>query len=344
MTEQRTISPLLKSTIIAAGTVIIITAMMAWSKMVITLFLAFLLGVSIDPLIGWLEGKGLSKGLATVITIAIVLLVIAGLLGFLILSVDRLVTLLPTYADNIDSLKSDLQGGLSNLGVDTSGILDLARIDSSVLLGAGATFLAGIIGGLASLFTVLLIFFFIIIEASTFSVEFTQVFDKDNPMVARVSEFISELRAYITITTRINLLIGVVDAILLIILGVPFPFLWGLLAFFTGFIPAVGFWISMIPPLILALLAEGPTQALIVLVGYVVINGGIQNFLEPRLYGEGLNLNPLVIVLSLILWSFILGPVGALIAVPLTLMVMRLLLENFDETKSIAKMMGSEEK
>jgi predicted PurR-regulated permease PerM len=83
---------------------------------------------------------------------------------------------------------------------------------------------------------------------------------------------------------------------------------------------------------------------LIVLVGYVVINGGIQNFLEPRLYGEGLNLNPLVIVLSLILWSFILGPVGALIAVPLTLMVMRLLLENFDETKSIAKMMGSEEK
>ncbi len=344
MTEQKMISPLLKFTLIAAGTVLIITAMMAWSSMFVTLFLAFLLAVSMDPLKGWFEGKGLSKGLAVIITILIVMIVIAGMVGFLILSVDRLASVLPTYADKTDSLKSGLQGGISNLGIDTSGIMNLKNIDSSVLLGAAAKFLFGLISGLASLFTILLIFFFGLVEASTFSEEFTQIFDKDNPMVARVNELIFELREYIAITTKINLVIAAGDTILLIILGVPFPFLWGTLSFFTGFIPVVGFWISMIPPLILAVLALGPTQALVILVGYIVINGGIQNFLEPRLYGKGLNLNPLVIVLSLILWSWILGPVGALIAVPMTLMVMRLLLESFDETKSIAKMMGSEEK
>jgi len=132
-----------------------------------------------------------------------------------------------------------------------------------------------------------------------------------------------------------------VDTIFLLILGVDFALLWGLLAFLLGYIPSVGFWFALIPPFILALFEFGITKALIVLVGYILINGSVQNFLQPKMMGSGLNLSPLVVVISLFFWAWVLGPIGALLAVPMTIIVKEIFLEGFDDTRGLAGLMGS---
>ena len=127
----------------------------------------------------------------------------------------------------------------------------------------------------------------------------------------------------------------------LLLLGVDFAILWGFLAFLLGYIPSVGFWLALIPPAALAFMEFGTTKALIVVVGYVVINGGVQNFIQPKLMGAGLNLSSLVVVLSLFFWAWVLGPMGALLAVPLTMIVKDVILDAYDDTRVLADLMSA---
>jgi predicted PurR-regulated permease PerM len=164
----------------------------------------------------------------------------------------------------------------------------------------------------------------------------------NNPNLTRFRGLARDLREYVSITTWINLLVGVVNTVFLLLLGVDYALLWGLLSFLMGYIPNVGFWIALIPPFLLALLEFGAARALLVLVGYVVINGGVQNFLQPRMMGAGLNLSPFIVVLSLFFWGWVLGPMGALLAVPLTMIVKEVFLEAYDDTRGLAELMSAD--
>ena len=139
---------------------------------------------------------------------------------------------------------------------------------------------------------------------------------------------------------------GLGDTVFLMILGVDYALLWGLLAWFMGYIPSIGFIIALIPPVIMAYAQYGLETAVIVLIGYVVINGGVQNFIQPKLMGQGLKINPLVVFVGLFVWGFLLGGIGAILAVPLTVLVLTLM-ENFDATRMPAVLMrytGEEKK
>jgi predicted PurR-regulated permease PerM len=132
----------------------------------------------------------------------------------------------------------------------------------------------------------------------------------------------------------VNFLVGVGNAIFLLILGVPFAILWGLFSWFTGYIPAVGFWLAMIPPVLIAWVTLGLPTAAIVFVGYIVINGSVENLIKPRVMGQGLNISPLIIFVSLFFWGWLLGAVGAILAVPLTMMILSVL-DSFEATRWI---------
>jgi predicted PurR-regulated permease PerM len=102
-----------------------------------------------------------------------------------------------------------------------------------------------------------------------------------------------------------------------------------------GYIPSIGFIIALIPPVLMAYAQYGLGTALLVLAGYVVINGGVQNFIQPKLMGQGLRINPLVVFVGLFIWGFLLGGIGAILAVPLTVLVLTLM-ENFEGTRMTA--------
>ena len=135
--------------------------------------------------------------------------------------------------------------------------------------------------------------------------------------------------------------VGAGDAIFLAILGVDFPVLWGLLAWFLGYIPSVGFWLALIPPFLLAFAEFGPGTALLVLIGYVLINGSVQNLIQPKLMGDSVDLSPLSITASLFIWTWVIGPMGALLAVPLTMGVQKLILQPYDSSRWLAELMSA---
>jgi len=170
--------------------------------------------------------------------------------------------------------------------------------------------------------------------------------DPNAPVLQRVTTLTEGVRKYMTVLTGINLLVGLGDTVLLLYLGVDYALLWGLLAWFMGYIPSIGFIIALIPPMIMAYAQYGTQTALIVLVGYILINGGVQNFIQPKVMGTNLRISPVIVFIGLLIWGFLLGGIGAMLAVPLTLLTL-ILMENFEGTRTIAVLMpyaGEEKK
>ena len=150
----------------------------------------------------------------------------------------------------------------------------------------------------------------------------------------RFSDLTKDVQQYISITTLINFLVGAGNAIILLLLGVPFAVLWGILAWIMGYIPVVGFWIALIPPTLLAWVTLGFPTAVIVFIAFVVINGSVENFVKPRVMGQGLNMSPLTVFISIFVWGWILGGAGAIVAIPITLMILSVL-DSFEATRWI---------
>jgi predicted PurR-regulated permease PerM len=149
-----------------------------------------------------------------------------------------------------------------------------------------------------------------------------------------------------TVLTGINFRVGLGDVIFLMIMGVPYAVLWGLLAWFMGYIPSIGFMIALIPPVLMAYAMYGLQTAVIVAIGYILINGGIQNFIQPKIMGQKLSVSPLIVFIGLFIWGYLLGGVGAILAVPMTMLVI-IIMENFEGTRPIAILMrytGEEKK
>ncbi|MEE9118243.1 MAG: AI-2E family transporter, partial [Calditrichia bacterium] len=139
----------------------------------------------------------------------------------------------------------------------------------------------------------------------------------------KITELADEIRKYVSISAFTGLLTAIGNFILLLILGVDFPFLWAFLSLLFSFIPNIGFVLSVIPPAFLALAESGVTEAIIIVIGFVIINAIVENIIKPKFMGEELNLSLFVIFLSLIVWTWILGAMGAILAIPLTISAMK---------------------
>jgi len=141
------------------------------------------------------------------------------------------------------------------------------------------------------------------------------------------------------IKTLISLGTGILAGIWLMAMGVSYAILWGMLAFFLNYIPNIGSIIAAIPAVILALIQFGIIKAAVVGVGYLVINTLMGSVIEPRFMGKELGLSTLVVFLSLLFWGWVLGPIGMLLSVPLTMMA-KIALDNREETRWIAILLG----
>jgi predicted PurR-regulated permease PerM len=206
--------------------------------------------------------------------------------------------------------------------------------------------LASVLDMLVQFGLALAIFFFMISAAMALPAPSRLGLDPGASNVGRVSALTEDVRKYMTVLTGINFLVGLGDAVFLWFLGVDYALLWGLLAWFMGYIPSIGFIIALIPPVLMAYAQYGLQTALVVLIGYVLINGGVQNFIQPKIMGQRLKISPVVVFVGLFIWGYLLGGIGAILAVPMTLLVL-IIMENFEGTRSLAILMrytGEEKK
>ncbi|NOX61118.1 MAG: AI-2E family transporter [Chloroflexi bacterium] len=297
------------------------------------ILLALVITIAVSPLPQRLMKRGVSSRVAFVITIVAV---VGGILAVMVLfgwSLYALRLKIPTYADNIAARSAEWNALFERT---TSISVDLNQIGASEISGIALGVVGMFANALVQVFMTLLIFIFMLSAALTMSGQ-TELESGATTMVESFRVFTSDVSEYVNVTTVINLLVGIGDAIFLLIFGVDFALLWGLLAWFLGYIPTVGFWLALIPPTILAWAEHGPTTAFIVFIGFVLINGSVQNFIQPKMMGDNLNISPIVVFLSLFIWGWLLGAIGAILAVPLTLLIL-VTLEQFETTRGFVRL------
>lgn len=351
-----------------AAVIIIYWGVQSLAFILTPLLVAMVITICILPLPGRLAKRGMKPGLALILTILLVVAVLALTCFIVVASAGKLAGLLPTYTANLAMQGSSLAASsASTTASQTSPIQASTTVTATTLAqslesltgaslsslqsavspsqasGVAAAIVAFAAKAVAQVFLILFIFAFMLSAAFSLRDKTVAGFGPDNPVMAKVQEFTSETRQYMNLLTVINMLVAIGDTVFLYFMGIPFALLWGILAFMMGYIPSIGWWISLIPPFLLAWAQYGIQKALIVLVAYVVINGGVQNIIQPKLMGKGLRISPLVVFVSVIVWATLLGGMGALIAVPLTMLVMKVL-ESSESSRWITVLMrvGSE--
>lgn len=298
------------------------------------ILLALVITITALPIPGNLTRRGIPGWLALVFTILAVVLLLGVVILTIFFSVSRLSLELPTYmADAAINAANDLPA------LGAGSVTSASMTQFTVQMGPASQKLVGIVLNLLVQFGMaLFIFFFMISAAISLPGAVRLGLDPRAPLIGRITSLTGDVRRYMTILTGMNFLVGVGNTIFLYVLGVDYAVLWGLLAWFMGYIPSIGFLIALVPPLILAYAQFGLSEAIVVLVGYVVINGGVQNLIQPKIMGQGLKINPLVVFVGLFVWGYLLGGIGAILAVPLTLLILTLM-ENFAATRVPAVLM-----
>lgn len=175
-------------------------------------------------------------------------------------------------------------------------------------IGAQVECADGIVSGVANWGVILLTSIFFLVEATAIPRKVKSITDEGDPAVLRIVRLTRDLRQYVAIEAGVDFLTAVVNVILLVAIGVDFALLWGVLAFFLSFVPAVGIFIAIVPPALMALIQFGVPQMLIVIVGYIIISFVAVNHIKPRFVQKTVNISVLVTFLSLILWGWVRSP------------------------------------
>jgi predicted PurR-regulated permease PerM len=328
--------------IAAAGLVLMF--MREGAELISSLFLAWIIVLVATPLLHWLVGKGTPVWLSFALTLAAILAVFVAFSLILVVAVDRFIEEIPQYASELEASITAIQESLSSLGVirpESDSIF--SYINPEQLLSALGSFISGLFGTLSNLLLLGLLIIFLLLEAFNAPEKLAEEIKAGNTYLQRYFHLSESLRKYIIITTIVGLTTGVLDIIWFVLLGVSFPVLWGILAFLMSYIPTLGFWIAAIPPSLLALLESGPLTAALVFLGIVLINGFAENVVKPKYMGEGLNLSPFMVIFSVIFWAAVLGPLGAILGLPMTLMFKEIVLEADDQNRWIARLMSAKE-
>ena len=306
------------------------------------ILLATVITITVLPIPSRLSKRGLPGWLSLVLTILMVVLVLGLVIATVFFSITKLSTELPAYTASASQQAATVP-------TTTNPETETSTQPTEVVVQVSETaqgLLANILNMVVQFGWALVIFFFMISAAISMPAPSRLGLDPNAPAIGRVTHLTEDVRKYMTVLTGINFMVGLGDTLLLILLGVDYAVLWGLLAWFMGYIPSVGFIIALIPPVLMAYAMYGLQTALIVLVGFVLINGGVQNFIQPKMMGQSLRISPVVVFVGLFIWGYLLGGIGALLAVPMTLLLL-IIMENFEGTRSLAILMrytGEEKK
>jgi len=188
---------------------------------------------------------------------------------------------------------------------------------------------------------ILLTVVFILLEASDFPKKLRAVLKNPERSLSTIEKFSREAKRYLVIKTLISAATGLLIWLLLFILGVNYPVLWGTLAFLLNYVPNIGSILAALPAVLLALVQLGVGSALLTVLGFVAVNTILGNLIEPKVMGKGLSLSTLVVFLSMVFWGWVLGPLGMILSVPMTSLV-KIALESYEETRGLAILLGSD--
>lgn len=321
-----------------AVTIGILLVLIQWaSPVLMPILVALFIAALCLPIYSWFIKRGLRKSIALAVMILVVLLGFAVIGLLLLAGVNRLTEGLAEYSTGLAAQMPAVQTALTDLGFDAASVE--SNFDADAVTSFLTNFLVGVASGLGDLLFSLVLVAFFMVEVDRFF-ELAETKLKDRPVFGQAPIIAKTAVTYFGVRTRLNFLTGTGFAIVLLILGVDYWLLWGLLAFILSYVPYIGLFVATIPPTILAWAEYGVTRALLVIAASILINLAIENILEPTYTGAKLRLSPTIVFASFFIWAWLLGPVGALLSMPITVMIM-LVLDEHESTRWAARIMGT---
>ena len=321
-----------------AAAVVLFAGVQAASSVLGPLLLSVYLTLIFGTLLHWFERKGLSARPALILTLLIFFATIAVFIFMIAGSFIQAMYDLPAYLEKLEGSLETASPFLLSIGIDPATLTfqNLIEFFSAEIHG-----LVSNLWGFASpLVLVFLTTLFLLFEAKGFSKKLLIIIREHRPSdLDRFTDLAQKNVDYLVIRTGVNLAMGTGTAIILALLGVKYAIFWGFLAFLLGFIPNIGFWIAVVPPMLLAWFDLGPVPALLVLAGSGLMDFLSEYIIFPHFTARGLELSPAVVFISLFFWGWILGGIGVLLAVPLTLCV-QMVCELSGETRWIGFLLG----
>jgi predicted PurR-regulated permease PerM len=331
-----------KSLIILAALVVVLAGIKAASVIIIPFILAGFIAIICNPLITYFGRYKIPKGLAVILVVLIIVGLGISLGGLVGQSVNDFSQQLPEYKVKLQEQFVWFVDTASDYNILINKEQILAMFDPGKLVDVATNMLTGLGGVMANMFLIILTVVFMLFEAPVLSKKVHMALNDPERKMMQVDRFLESINSYLAIKTLVSLGTGIIAAIYLWILGVDYFVLWGVIAFMFNYIPNIGSIIAAIPAVLLALITQGPLIAGLVAAGYLTINTIMGNIVEPKFMGKGLGLSTLVVFLSLIFWGWLLGTVGMLLSVPLT-MIVKIALEASNEGRWFATLIGTGE-
>jgi AI-2 transport protein TqsA len=320
-----------------AATVVVLVGMRLAAPILNPILFALVLALLFSPIYAWLTRHRIPTPLALVIMLVGLTVLFLGIFLIMGVSIARFSGDIASYTGKLNVQVGNVQDLAKSLGLSNVDIRDAVK--PSALAGALGSVLGGVADFLSNLFLILIIVLFFLAEGPAMMNRLHASAGRDRPQVVRLTVFGRNVVRQLGLRAIVNLVTGAGVTILLFILGVDFPLMWGILTFFLSFIPWIGLVLAVAPAVVLALAEHGIDRALLVIAGVIVINILAENALSPMLMGRGLSLSPTVLFIGFIFWAWLLGGPGAFLAAPLTIFAV-LMLETFPETRWLAAVMG----
>jgi AI-2 transport protein TqsA len=321
-----------------AALMIIVAGLRAAQPILVPLALAAFLTVTSMPLL-----TELRRYVPTFVAIPLVLLLIVALLVAIgAIATNSLLEIreaLPRYVIRFGVIYGDLLAWLAAHRVVLPGATEEVLVTPTRIVNLATGLLRGFAGFMSVVFLVALITLFLFAEAAGVPRKIRAATGLSELDLNRYGRIMNEVQRYLAIKTATSLSTGILIGIWALVLGLDFALFWGLSAFLMNYIPTIGSLVAAVPAVLLALLQFGPGGALLVASGYLVVNTVIGSLIEPAVMGRGLGLSPFVVLLSLLFWGWVWGPIGALLSLPLT-MVVKILLENSQSLAWVAVLLG----
>lgn len=326
-----------KILIYSTAVVLLTLGMKEISSILVPVFFALFAFLIFAPLVRWLMRKGVPGKISVFLVILFFIFVFIGTAILFANSLLQISGRIPSYDNQLQSIINSISAYIPISGENITTIL---RNISAFAFRASAGIVTGALNAGSTIVLIFITTTFLLLDAAGAPKKAEKDIEDKPVYLSQFTRLSSTVINYMILRTETNLLGGIGVAIIFLLGGIDFAVLWGLLFFLFGYIPYLGFYLATIPPMLLALFEYGPIGALAVLVGVTIINALVENVLFPSIAGKGLKLSPTLVFLSLFYWSYVLGTAGALIAVPLTIVV-KIVLESSEDTRLMAKLMES---
>ncbi|MBA4309509.1 MAG: hypothetical protein C0425_04155 [Chlorobiaceae bacterium] len=344
MKSIETINNSLKSTrllVIAAALVVIIAGINLAQSVVVLFLVSVFLSLLGTPFVLWLKEKRVPSGFAVLIVMSVMITILILIGAQIGTSINAFLGELPALQSRIREQVLELGLLLASKGIIVNENYFLEYVNPETIMKLTAGFLSGLSSLLSDTVLILLTTTFILLEVSSFPTKLRAILGNPKQVFPQFTNFAIDIKRYMVIKTVVSFVEGVLVSLWLYILGVDYFLLWGFLTFLFNYIPNLGSIIAAVPAVILALIQLGLGSAVLAMSGYIAVNFILGNMVEPRLMGRKLGISTLIVFLSLIFWGSLLGWIGAILSIPLT-MACKFAFENIESTRWIAILLGSE--